>query len=249
MSEADPPGPARSDSGKKNSGIGASTSSRLLRSVSVSAIINDAARSSTHKLPPVLLGGFYGVPLSQIWSGLTESDRSGVERQVAEIQACVAQYRTTAFGPAVVKLPASKSVSWREAFQAMMFSLLNEGEDMYVNLPYDRIRDQVRKAGRTLDNVREAGLIVMHIHDAENILVDERTLKVNGVADTGKAFWGDPDMISEEAPPGRKRLLSATHLVKQFPITLANSTQGMIVTLRSPQSSHRIVGSRRVPRR
>lgn len=92
--------------------------------------------------------------------------------------------------------------SWREAFGAMVESVLMDGEDTLVALPYAEIRHVVQRMGTELDDVREAHLVLAWA-DVENeqekgesqpgvgVLIDRRENGITGLVGLGGAFWGD----------------------------------------------------------
>ena len=75
----------------------------------------------------------------------------------------------------------------------MLGSVLKDGEDMSVNLPYASIRAAVAKVEGALDVVKEARLCIPGFGAAANVFVEERAgeVKVVGLVDFKSAFWGD----------------------------------------------------------
>ena len=73
----------------------------------------------------------------------------------------------------------------------MVESILSDGEDILVSLPYEEIRDQVSKAGPRLDKVKEARLVAVGFDHPKNVLIDPVTKDVTGILDFGSALWGD----------------------------------------------------------
>lgn len=81
--------------------------------------------------------------------------------------------------------------TWSQAFEAMIESVLMDGEDMLVALPYSEIRNVVERMEGVLGQVTEARLVVDGLGNKENVLIENRTKEVTGLVDFGKAFWGD----------------------------------------------------------
>ena len=119
----------------------------------------------------------------------------------------MAQYISPAFGSVALVASGHGFKRWREAFKSMLGSILTDGEDMFVNLPYTQIREQVARAESSLDDVQEARLIILDLGDADNVLVDERTKEVTGLIGFQKALWGDPAMVTGETATSLKGLL------------------------------------------
>ena len=86
----------------------------------------------------------------------------------------------------------------------MLSSVLKDGEDIFVNLPYASIRATVAQVENVLDEVVEAKLCVPGLGAAANVLVEERAgdLKVVGLVDFKSAFWGDPVIVRRTAHGG-----------------------------------------------
>lgn len=62
---------------------------------------------------------------------------------------------------------------------------------MGVNVPYIEIREAVSTRAKSLDEVREARLVIFGLGRPENVLIDRRTNDVTGLLDFGQALWGD----------------------------------------------------------
>ena len=90
---------------------------------------------------------------------------------------------------------------------AMLESVLMDGEDVMVSLPYLQIREQVSRMKNALDSVEEARLVVLGFGQAENVLIDRRTNEVTGLLDFGRAIWGDWEMGDLDKRKGTKGLL------------------------------------------
>lgn len=88
-----------------------------------------------------------------------------------------------------------------------MESVLRDGEDMLISLPYSQIRDHVVKAERALDEVEDARLVVPALRNPSNVLIDGRTKEVTGLLDFGTAIWGDVDMGEGKDAGGMRGLL------------------------------------------
>ncbi|RPA99204.1 kinase-like protein [Choiromyces venosus 120613-1] len=91
---------------------------------------------------------------------------------------------------------AKRYTHWRDAFTALVEAVLSDGEEMLVLLPYQEIRQQVRRWTPALDEVRCPGLAVLDFDDGGVLLRDgeegEGGMEVVGVVDFERAGWYDP---------------------------------------------------------
>ena len=89
----------------------------------------------------------------------------------------------------------------------MLGSLLKDGEDAFVNLPYAQIRQAVELTEASLDNVVEARLVVLGFGDAKNVLVNENNGEITGLIDFKRSIWGDKEWGNGEAKGSVRGLL------------------------------------------
>ena len=97
--------------------------------------------------------------------------------------------------------------TWREAFLALLESVLMDGEDKLVSLPYLQIRDEALRLSSSLDAVKQARLVVMGLGQPENVLIDRTTNEVTGLLDFGRAMWADPEIMIPSTRRTPKALL------------------------------------------
>ncbi|KAI7154172.1 hypothetical protein KC316_g4953 [Hortaea werneckii] len=76
----------------------------------------------------------------------------------------------------------------------MFEAVLRDGEDALINLPYDGMRDLVRKHRPALDKITQPRLVILELSADENVVVDAKYHRVTGLLDFSTAFWGDPHM-------------------------------------------------------
>ena len=151
-----------------------------------------------------------GVSCDDAQRYLTRSERISIERQLRSLITVISQHTSSMFGPfGPVSLVASNQGhrTWREAFAAMVESVLMDGEDVLVILPYQQIRDEIVRCGGTLDSVKDPRLVVLGLCEPQNVLIDRRTNEITGILDFGRALWGDWEMGSMEGASGTKGLL------------------------------------------
>ena len=89
----------------------------------------------------------------------------------------------------------------------MFESVLMDGEDSNVNIPYFQIREAFSRWETYLDDVTEGRLLVPGLGSPENTLIDRRTNDVTGLLDFGQALWGDVDFVAERIKGDIKGLM------------------------------------------
>lgn len=93
--------------------------------------------------------------------------------------------------------------SWILAFQSYMESVLRDGEDMAVHLPYGPIRFQMKRLAGTLMRIRTPRLFFCNLSDEAVTIVQDSTNKTAAegeisektivtISDVSTAFFGDP---------------------------------------------------------
>ena len=157
--------------------------------------------------PFLLTNRLPGTKLATLLPHLSRPDRMDIDRQLSDIESTMAQHLSHAFGPVAAVHSGQGFKRWREAYKSMLGSVLKDGEDMFVNLPYAQIREMVAMAESSLDEVQEARLIVLDLGDPENVLVSDRTKEVTGLIDFKRAIWGDIDMVTGDAATSLRGLL------------------------------------------
>ena len=157
--------------------------------------------------PFLLVSYLHGTPLADLLPSLSRSDRLAIDRQISSFESTVAQHMSATFGPVSLVARGHGYQSWREAFKSMLGSVLKDGEDTFVNLPYSQIRQQVAMSEYVLDEIKEARLVVPGFGNADNVLVNERTKIVTGLLDFKGAIWGDTDLVTGLATTSMRGLL------------------------------------------
>ena len=148
-----------------------------------------------------------GIAYADALPYLTRTERREIELRLRTFRSTVSQRVSHQFGPVALVASGRGFSSWREAFRSMIESVLMDGEDRNVHIPYIEIREAFSKWGKALDEVREARLVVMALGRPENVLIDRKTNNITGLLDFGQATWGDPALSEPETCPGTKGLL------------------------------------------
>lgn len=71
---------------------------------------------------------------------------------------------------------------------------MRDGEDALISLPYDHVRDLVRKHRAALDKISQPKLVLLELSSDNNVVVDVDQERVTGLLDFSTAIWGDPFM-------------------------------------------------------
>lgn len=132
-----------------------------------------------------------GTPLSVMACQLTLQQRNGIDRHLGFLAGTIGQNVAPAFGSLQqVAVGAGKS-SWSDAFCALFESVLRDSEDMFINLPYGQIRDELSRLQSALEEVILPRLVVVGLGRSSHVLLDDESKQLSGVIDFSSAFWGD----------------------------------------------------------
>ena len=136
-----------------------------------------------------------GTAYSSIYTTVGHSAKKKLSREMYRHINTLAGYQSQTFGPVSDVARGKGYRTWAEAFTALFESMLMDGEDLLVSLPYAHIRKQIHKMTPLLIQVPAANLILPSLRDFRNILVDRHNLTVTGLLDLGwLAIWGDKEM-------------------------------------------------------
>lgn len=152
--------------------------------------------SSTRAIGSAYLisGPFMGAVLADIEPSLSKQTLANIDRSVGQF---VRQFSSTCgstFGPVCAGGASSSTTSWTRCFAGLLETVLRDGEDALINLPYEGIRDQVRRHRASLDQITQPRLMLVEMASDRNIVVDESRGRVSGLLDLSTAIWGDPFM-------------------------------------------------------
>ncbi|KAL8697419.1 MAG: hypothetical protein Q9201_007131 [Fulgogasparrea decipioides] len=174
--------------------------------------------TSTRLGSPFTLTSFLsGTPYAEAMKHMTSLERASIEHQMRFLNAAIAQHvspATKPYGPVVHAASKQGHRTWREAFKALLESVLMDAEDLMIHLPYAQIRDEVARSESVLDEVAEPRLVVLGLCEPRNVLIDRQTNNVTGLLDFGRALWGDWQLGAMEEAVGTKgRLYTIYHAV------------------------------------
>ncbi|MEP7762494.1 aminoglycoside phosphotransferase family protein [Sanguibacter sp. 25GB23B1] len=129
-----------------------------------------------------------GVPWDTL-DALSPGQHDAIVHDLGGIMAHLHRVTGPTFGyPATEALQAS---TWPEAFTAMTESLLDDGATWSVPLPVDRVRAAWARHHDALAEVTTPRLVHTDLWPG-NVFVDPETLRITGIIDTERSFWGDP---------------------------------------------------------
>lgn len=140
--------------------------------------------------PYLISGPFKGSILSDVEPLLSREALTNIDMSLAQVMRQASQINGPGFGD--IRQSGSLSSSWSKCFSGMVESILRDAEDALVNLPYDIIRDQLRRHRHTLDQITRPRLCLVEMYSDKKILADTSTCTVSGLLDFSTAMWGDP---------------------------------------------------------
>ncbi len=134
-----------------------------------------------------------GTPLHKIRNELSPNVQQQLDRQIGGYVREINAIEGVAFGYGPESAP--RFATWREAFDAMLQTVLHDGEDIGIDLPlsYKAYHDLARAHYTALDEVRTPQLVHWDLWDG-NILFDMDIQAITGIIDHERALWGDPLM-------------------------------------------------------
>lgn len=132
-----------------------------------------------------------GEPYNKVKDGLTEEQRSRIERQLGVYNRRINEIRGERFG--IYAVGGIAGSSWKDTFHRMLLSVLSDGESAGVQLTadYDTIRHEISLRLDSLDEVTEPRLVHWDLWDG-NVFVKDGT--ITGIIDFERTLWGDPLM-------------------------------------------------------
>ena len=184
--------------------------------------------------PPYLITGPHrGTPLTDLSAAVLGSAarRAAIERSLGRFLGRLGRVRRTDGGGGGFGLvrsgnqPAStQATSWAQTFAVLLESVLRDGEDAMVSLPYETIRAQVRRHWSALERVRVPRVAVLEVCGGGegvpgDVLVDLERLEevveeedgegevVTGLQCWATVIWGDPRICDAVCWRGSKGLV------------------------------------------
>ncbi|KAF7874410.1 uncharacterized protein EAF02_008387 [Botrytis sinoallii] len=167
-------------------------------------------------LPYTIFEPTAGKTLSALSVYLSLPNRRLIDKQVGSLTRSLASLTSPngTFGTAARVLPdpfkqsppsaplGSGSPTWSEAFNTLLESILRDGEDMAVLLPYDVVRSHYQRLSWRMDAVKLPRLVLLDLGE-RNVMIENgikegsshiptESLKLTGLRNWSQGVFGDP---------------------------------------------------------
>ena len=133
-----------------------------------------------------------GALLSQVSKKMEKSNLDQIKVELAGYLAQLHQIKGSYYGY-FTEDPKYQYGTWKEAFFQMFEMVLQDGKEHQVRLPYDRIRNALKRHEKLLEMLKSPALVEYDCHEG-NIFVKKTggKYRIEGILDFERAFWGDP---------------------------------------------------------
>ncbi|KAK3703544.1 hypothetical protein LTR37_014391 [Vermiconidia calcicola] len=143
----------------------------------------------------LISGPFTGSILSDVEPSLSRQALASIDKSLGRYVRQLSSLSGTQFGPIQQSQGCVPGFStWAKAFAFILEAVMRDGEDALISLPYEPIRDLVRRHRSSLDKVTQPKLLLLELSSDRNVVVDVKTHRVSGLLDYSTAIWGDPFM-------------------------------------------------------
>ena len=139
----------------------------------------------------LISGPFQGSILADIVP-LSRQASSSVDRSIGKYVEQLSSVSGSSFGPVRSATGIPGSSSWSRCFASMLETVLRDGEDALISLPYEEIRNVVNRHRSCLDRITEPKLLLLEMSSEKNVVVNPSTWRISGLLDFSTAIWGDP---------------------------------------------------------
>ena len=140
----------------------------------------------------LISGPFGGSVFADVEPSLSRHALASIDHSLGQYVRMLSSVTGPEFGPVRHAQGSPGSHSWAKTFTSMLESILRDGEDALINLPYEGMRDLVRHHRASLDKISQPKLVLLEVSGDENVMVDAKAHRVTGVVDFSSALWGDP---------------------------------------------------------
>ncbi|KAK5108624.1 hypothetical protein LTR62_008115 [Meristemomyces frigidus] len=161
------------------------------RLVSARLIDYHAANNNALGSKYLITGPYSGAVFADVEPSFSRQALASVDRSLGQYVRQLAAVTGPAFG-SMRQGSSFSSSSWTKIFTLILESVIRNGEDALINLPYDGMRDLLRRHRSSLDKITQPRLVVMELSADDDLVVDVREHQVTGLMDYSTAFWGDP---------------------------------------------------------
>lgn len=142
----------------------------------------------------IISGPFGGSIFADVEPSLSRQALASIDTSLGQYVRRLSAVPGPAFGGLREVQGSMGSQSWARTFATMLESVLRDGEDALINLPYEGMRDLVRRHRVSLDKITQPKLVLLELSADENVVIDAKNHRVTGLLDYASAFWGDPFM-------------------------------------------------------
>lgn len=141
----------------------------------------------------LISGPFKGSILSDIEASLSCQAFASIDKSLGGYVRQLSHISGPAFGAIRTGTPPA-SPAWSRCFAALLETILRDGEDALVSLPYDFIRHQVRRHRQALDQITQPKLVLLEMAADQDVIINTNDYTIAGLLDFSTAIWGDPFM-------------------------------------------------------
>ena len=174
------------------------TGSEALQALGARSNIMTARLIGTHTTalsigsPYLISGPFTGSILSVVEPSLTSYALDSIDYSLGQYVRRLLSIGGSSFGPIHQRQNCLGSCSWAEAFANQLETILRDGEDALITLPYIGMRALVRRHMGSLDKISQPRLAIIDLRADQNVTVDIKQYRVTRLLDFSTALWGDP---------------------------------------------------------
>ena len=154
----------------------------------------DSSANSIIARPYLLRGYIPGTRLSDVIHSIPSSERTRLDRALGEHLRDLSTITAPSFGSARRVSSGHGSRTWAAGFSSLLESILRDGEDILVSIPYESIRYYTAIHSHHLDHVETPRLVALDVGLPSNIIVDGRSKSIVGLLGFDSVVWGDPMM-------------------------------------------------------
>jgi hypothetical protein len=142
----------------------------------------------------LISGPFTGSILADVEPTLSKTALANIDKSLGRYVRQLSSVSGDQFGPIRQSQGFPGFRSWAKAFAFLLEAIMRDGEDALISLPYDHIRDLVRRHRGSLEKVTHPKLVVLELASDKNVVVDVKEEQVSGILDFSTAIWGDSFM-------------------------------------------------------
>ncbi|KAH8692685.1 hypothetical protein BGW36DRAFT_430438 [Talaromyces proteolyticus] len=166
----------------------------LLRDIAnpfIPQLVHYASEDNYFGTPFLLKRYVQGTSLLESGNRLSAQASKNIDQHLGSLMKVLGQQVSTAFGPLTQVSAGAGSPSWRQSFVSLFEEILRDAEDMFIHLPYSKLREQLFRLAPALDQVTLPRLVIVNFGRPSEVLLDSDLKGLSGILDLGSAIWGD----------------------------------------------------------